>query len=121
MINGVVRSPTSFFDSTPSGVLANKFSNDLGILDNSLPMVLTDTLEGPTSMAVAIVNICIIYPFFIPPAVVILACGIIFLFYARPAFAQCRQLDLANKNPIFHAYSETIGGLTQIKIYNRRR
>jgi len=36
MINGIVRSPASFFDTTPSGMIINKFSNDLGVLDNSL-------------------------------------------------------------------------------------
>ena len=105
MINGIVRSPASFFDVTPSGVLINKFSNDLGILDNSLAMALKDALEGPTSMLVAIVNICQIYPLFIPPAVVLLIIGIAFFFYARPVIVQCKQLDLANKNPIFQTYS----------------
>jgi ATP-binding cassette subfamily C (CFTR/MRP) protein 4 len=42
MVNGIVRSPGAFFDVTPSGVLINKFSNDLGILDNALPMALID-------------------------------------------------------------------------------
>lgn len=36
MLNSLLRSPSSFFDSTPSGMLINKFSNDLGLLDRSL-------------------------------------------------------------------------------------
>lgn len=44
MVNGIVRSPGSFFDVTPSGTLINKFSNDLSILDNALPLALVDTL-----------------------------------------------------------------------------
>jgi hypothetical protein len=44
MVNGIVRSPGSFFDITPSGLLINKFSNDLGILDNSLAQCLIDAL-----------------------------------------------------------------------------
>lgn len=31
----------------------------------------------------------------------------------------CRQLNLKNKSPLFHSFTETIGGLTQIKTYNR--
>jgi len=44
MIFGIVRSPGFFFDQTPSGVLINKFSNDLGILDNSLSQTFLDVL-----------------------------------------------------------------------------
>lgn len=121
MVNGIVRSPGAFFDVTPSGVLINKFSNDLSILDNALALTMMDTLEGPTSIVIAIVNICQIYPYFIPPAVVILFCSILFFFYSRPVIVQCKQLDLANKNPIFHTYAETITGLVQISTYRRRR
>ena len=44
MILGIVRSPGHFFDQTPSGVLINKFSNDLGVLDNSLSQAFVDVL-----------------------------------------------------------------------------
>lgn len=121
MVNGIVRSPGAFFDVTPSGMLINKFSNDLGILDNSLAFPMIDTLEGPTSIVITMVNICQIYPLFIPPAVVILFCSILFFFYSRPAIVQCKQLDLANKNPIFNTYAETITGLVQVSTYRRRR
>jgi len=44
MIHGLVRCPSSYFDITPSGRLINKFSNDLGILDNTLAFVIIDTI-----------------------------------------------------------------------------
>lgn len=40
MVNRIVRSPASFFDRIPAGVLTYKFSSDLGILDNSLAFAL---------------------------------------------------------------------------------
>ena len=36
MLLGIVRSPVNLFDITPSGQLTNKFSNDLGIMDNQI-------------------------------------------------------------------------------------
>ena len=44
MIEAVVRSPASFFDDTPSGVLTNKFSNDLGIIENTLIFSFIDVM-----------------------------------------------------------------------------
>jgi ATP-binding cassette subfamily C (CFTR/MRP) protein 1 len=44
MIHGLVRCPSSYFDTTPTGRLVNKFSNDLGILDNTLSFVFVDMI-----------------------------------------------------------------------------
>ena len=45
MVMGIVRSPLSYFDVTPSGQITNKFSNDLGLLDNLLALTLIFVLE----------------------------------------------------------------------------
>jgi len=121
MINGIVRSPGSFFDTTPSGMLISKFSNDLSILDNSLLSSMIDLFEGPALSIVALANICQIDVFFIPPTICIIICVFLFFSYARPAIIQCKQKDLKNKSPIFHFYSETLNGLIQIKTYGRRK
>jgi len=42
MISGIVHSPCEFFDVTSSGMIINKFSSDLGILDNSLSINLME-------------------------------------------------------------------------------
>jgi hypothetical protein len=44
MIEGVLRSPASYFDITPSGRLFNTFSNDLGLLDMSISYVIIDSI-----------------------------------------------------------------------------
>jgi hypothetical protein len=90
MVNGIVRSPASFFDTTPSAVLISKFSNDLGILDNSLPFTLAYLFEGPITVLAAMVNICQIYPYFIPAAVSMLAISVIFFSYSQPAITQTK-------------------------------
>jgi ABC-type multidrug transport system fused ATPase/permease subunit len=57
MIHGLVRCPSSYFDTTPSGRLINKFSNDLGILDNTLAFVIIDTVQGPIISIIMLINI----------------------------------------------------------------
>ena len=105
MVNGIVRSPGTFFDVTPSGTLINKFSNDLGILDNSLGFAIMDMLEGLIYAVIAMVNICQFYLYFIPVAVVILIFAFLFYLYARNVVVQCKHIDLNNKDPIFHSFS----------------
>lgn len=42
MIHGLIRSPCSYFGITSSGKLNNIFSNDLGILDKFMAIILVD-------------------------------------------------------------------------------
>ena len=83
MVHGLVRSPCSYFDMTPSGQLTNKFSNDLGILDNTLTFTLVDTLEGPIVVIVMLVNIVAIDLFFLIP-------GCLSLFFLIAFFIYCK-------------------------------
>jgi ATP-binding cassette, subfamily C (CFTR/MRP), member 4 len=81
---------------------------------------LFDAVEGPIMITIALVNLCQINVYFIIPTVVLLVIAIAFFAYARPVIIGTKQLDLHKKSPIFHFYSETISGLTQIKVYNQR-
>ena len=121
MIEAIVRSPGSFFDCTPSGVLANKFSNDLGVIDNILILSMIDSFEGPISIIAAIINISQIDLYILIPAAIVLFFAVTFFVYSREAVIGTKQLDLQNKGPIFHFFSETVNGLTQIQVYNRRK
>ena len=37
MLYNIMRSPMSFFDTTPSGRIVNRFSSDVAVVDNNLP------------------------------------------------------------------------------------
>jgi ATP-binding cassette subfamily C (CFTR/MRP) protein 4 len=120
MIHGLVRSPSFFFDITPTGRLNNKFSNDLGILDNMLMFVLTDAVEGTIICIVLLINVFSINLYFIIPGVITIIFVILFFMYCKKAIVNIKQLDLRLKSPVFNMVGEMINGLVQIKIFNRR-
>ena len=105
MLQSLIRCPGKFFDTTPSGKLINKFSNDIGIIDNILYFALIDALEGPVLIIVAIINVCEINIYFLIAAAIILIIAIWFFNYAREVIQKCKQLDLQKKTPIFHFFS----------------
>ncbi|KAG5868645.1 hypothetical protein JTB14_012370 [Gonioctena quinquepunctata] len=56
MFNNIVYSPMRFFNITPSGRILNRFSRDIGAVDEFLPLTLLDTIQvGLTVVAVSIV------------------------------------------------------------------
>ena len=120
MILSIVRSPSSFFDENPSGVLVNKLSNDLGTIDSNLFYALTEATEGPISAIIAVINISLIDIRLLPAALVIIGITICFFSYSRPAYIKCKELFLQSRNQMIHFFRENINGLTQIKIFHQK-
>ena len=98
----MVRSPTSYFDVTPSGQLISRFSNDLGILDTALGFIFIDVMEGPFISIVMAINIFSIDPFFIIPGSINIVFIIAFFLYCKNTIVESKQLDLRVKSPMFN-------------------
>lgn len=120
MIQAIIRSPGSFFDSYSSGILINKFSNDLGVIDNTLFWSSFDSIEGLTTVFVAAITICQISPLLIIPTLLTFIVAITFFNYCRPAIIKTKEVDLHTKSPIFHFFGESLQALTQIRIYQQQ-
>jgi ATP-binding cassette, subfamily C (CFTR/MRP), member 4 len=121
MIEGLVRSPTSYFDVTPSGRLINAFSNDLGLLDMTLAFSFTDMIEGPIISISMLINIFTIELYFIPPGVANIVFLVLFFVYAKRPIVECRQLYLKLRTPVFSYFGEMLAVLTQIAAFGTRR
>ena len=78
MIHSLVRSPSSYFDVTPSGILNNRFSSDMGVLDHNLVDLLAIFIEGPIAILAILVSICQAYIYFIPIVFVLMIISILF-------------------------------------------
>ena len=104
MIKALVRSPCSYFDSTPSGILLNKMSNDLGTIDNNLFFSLTETVEGEVAALSALINITQINLTFLIPLSLISIVIVIFFQYAKPTYIACKELFLQTKNLMIHYF-----------------
>ncbi|CAK1540432.1 unnamed protein product [Leptosia nina] len=118
LLTGVLRAPSiGFFDCTPTGRILNRFSKDVDILDNTLPM----TLRGWTACFFSVLGTLFVISFSTPIfMVVILPIGVIYYIIQRFYVATSRQLkrlESISRSPIYSHFGESITGATTIRAY----
>ena len=59
MLAAVLRAPVLFFDSNPIGRILNRFSKDMGFVDDMLPMTFYDFFQCLFMVVGAVVVVCI--------------------------------------------------------------
>ena len=77
MLTNILRSPMSFFDTTPLGRILNRFSKDIYNIDEVIPKSIDDFLAALLMVVSVILVVSITTPVFI---VVILPLGIFYWF-----------------------------------------
>ncbi|KUJ16558.1 multidrug resistance-associated protein [Mollisia scopiformis] len=113
----VFAAPLSFFTNTDSGIILNRFSQDMTIVDIQLPIALLQTVHTTLEVLWSLVLMCYgaYYLFaFVPFLGAILYA--IQNFYLRTS-RQIRILDLELQSPLFSTFTETIEGLSTIRAF----
>jgi ATP-binding cassette subfamily C (CFTR/MRP) protein 4 len=119
MLHSFIRSCNSFYDITPMGQLTNKFSNDVGVLDNSLIFTLIQAFDASIFCFVLMINTFIISPFFIIVVAVIALPSLLALYIGlKPVILESKQMDLKQKSPVFTLLTQTIQGLLQLRLFS---
>uniref|UniRef100_A0A8C5L1D2 ATP-binding cassette, sub-family member 2 n=1 Tax=Jaculus jaculus TaxID=51337 RepID=A0A8C5L1D2_JACJA len=121
LLNNILRAPMSFFDTTPTGRIVNRFSGDISTMDDILPQTLRNWIVCFLAIVSTLVMICIATPVF---TVIIIPLGIIYVsvqvFYVATS-RQLRRLDSITRSPIYSHFSETVTGLTVIRAFEHQQ
>ncbi|KAI7874015.1 hypothetical protein K492DRAFT_241064 [Lichtheimia hyalospora FSU 10163] len=121
MLNGVIHSPMSFFDTTPLGRILNRFSQDQYTVDATLPRVFQAYIRIIFSVAATICVIAVTTPLFLTT---IIPLGFLYFYIQRYYLATSRELkrlDSAGKSPMYSHFQETIAGVSTIRAYEQQR
>ncbi|XP_003928249.2 ATP-binding cassette sub-family C member 4 isoform X1 [Saimiri boliviensis] len=117
MFESILKAPVLFFDRNPIGRILNRFSKDIGHLDDLLPLTFLDFIQtllqvvGVVSVAVAVI------PWIAIPLVPL---GIIFIFLRRYFLETSRdvkRLESTTRSPVFSHLSSSLQGLWTIRAY----
>ncbi|XP_046577414.1 multidrug resistance-associated protein 1-like [Haliotis rubra] len=117
MLRNVLRAPMSFFDTTPTGRIVNRFSQDIHTIDTRIPSLVEHT--GNTMFRVLSIIIVISYttPIFL---VVIIPLVILYSFIQRfyvTTSRQLKRLETKARSPIYSHFGDTLSGASVIRSF----
>ncbi|XP_020296904.1 multidrug resistance-associated protein 4-like isoform X2 [Pseudomyrmex gracilis] len=117
MFNALIRTGMRFFDTNPSGRILNRFSKDMGAIDELLPKVILDACQMNLMMIGSLVVTCIINPIFLVPVIFIST----IIYWIRKMYLKTskniKRLEGIARSPVFTHLNATLNGLTTIRAY----
>ncbi|XP_078693313.1 ATP-binding cassette sub-family C member 5-like [Branchiostoma floridae x Branchiostoma belcheri] len=119
VFRSVFRSPMSFFDTTPTGRILNRFSKDLDEVDVRLPFQAEMFLQYGCHLLFCIILIAYTFPYFLIAIVPMVG---IFLYIRRisnSALRELKRLENVSRSPWFCHLTATVQGLATIHAYNK--
>lgn len=117
MLHNVMRSPMSFFDTTPQGRILNRFGKDIDVLDNTMSMILRGWISCLLGVTSTFLIITYTTPIFILPISLMLIC----YYFVQRVYVSCsrqlKRLESTSRSPIYSHFGETVNGVTTIRAF----
>ena len=119
MLMRIIKSPMSFYDTTPLGRILNRFAKDIDIVDNTIPMTMQFVLNQMLTVVGTLVAIIFAMPLFI---VVVIPVAVLYYFlqtFFVSTARQVKRMEAIARSPIYTHFSETITGSSTIRAFDR--
>uniref|UniRef100_A0A0D3FZI1 ABC transporter C family member 13 n=1 Tax=Oryza barthii TaxID=65489 RepID=A0A0D3FZI1_9ORYZ len=120
MLHCIMRAPMSFFDSTPTGRILNRASNDQSVLDleiaNKLGWCVFSVIQILGTIGVMSQVAWPVFAIFVPVTVVCFMCQR----YYIPTARELARLSQIQRAPILHHFAESLTGASSIRAYGQK-
>ncbi|XP_070655987.1 ATP-binding cassette sub-family C member 4-like isoform X1 [Bos indicus] len=117
MLESILRAPVLFFHRNPIGRILNRFSKDIGHMDDLLPLIFLDFIQT-FLLVIGVVGVMVAA---IPwTAIPVIPLGIIFFFLRRYFLETSRdvkRLECTTRSPVFSHLASSFRGLWTIRAY----
>jgi len=117
ILERVLRAPLSWFNSTPSGRIMNRFSSDVDTVDEAIRfnVRLLMMIALRSIISILLISVGSVY-------LLILLIPIVFLYFLLQTFyvatsRQLKRIESVTRSPIYSHFSETISGTSSIRAF----
>lgn len=119
LLDGVLRAPMSFFDTTPTGRVVSRFSKDINSLDLQLPQQFNFFLFSVFAVIFAIGTIVYTVWYFAIAIPFLMFLYFKIVQYYRPVSRDAKRLESISRSPVYAYFTEALGGLPTIRAYSK--
>uniref|UniRef100_A0A8C2BVW1 ATP-binding cassette, sub-family C (CFTR/MRP), member 12 n=1 Tax=Cyprinus carpio TaxID=7962 RepID=A0A8C2BVW1_CYPCA len=121
MFKRILGSPMSFFDTTPTGRLVNRFSKDQDEVDAVLPFNMENFLQFCLIVTFTILTICVVFPYLLIAVGVLAIIFATILYVFQRSIRQMKRMENVSRSPWISLTTSTIQGLSTIHAYDKRK
>ncbi|KAF3854047.1 hypothetical protein F7725_014735 [Dissostichus mawsoni] len=119
LLQGVLRAPQGFFESTPTGRLLNRFSKDVDAIDTHIPENIDIWMRTFWYTSTVLLICSALTPMFL----LVIAPLTVFYWWVQRFYVatsrQLKRLESVSRSPIYSHFSETVTGTSVIRAYGR--
>ncbi|XP_039260712.2 ATP-binding cassette sub-family C member 4-like isoform X1 [Styela clava] len=117
MFQAILRAPIRFFDTNPSGRILNRFSKDMGQIDELLPIAFMDFL-WIFGLIIGVVILTLVINYLVIVIVIPLIICFMWLrsYYLRTS-RDIKRLEGTYRSPVFSLLSSTLEGLPTVRAF----
>ncbi|KAG8577538.1 hypothetical protein GDO81_010214 [Engystomops pustulosus] len=120
MLNAVLHAPMSTFNTMRTGRILNRFSKDIAILDDLLPLTIFDFIQLVLIVIGAITVVSILEPYIFLATVPVIVAFILLRSYFLHTSQQLKQLESEARSPIFTHLITSLKGLWTLRAFGRQ-
>uniref|UniRef100_A0A674CYD4 ATP binding cassette subfamily C member 12 n=1 Tax=Salmo trutta TaxID=8032 RepID=A0A674CYD4_SALTR len=120
MFRNILNSPMSFFDTTPTGRMVNRFSKDQDEVDTMLPFNMENFLQFCLMVTYTIITISAVFPPLLIAITLLGAIITLILYIFQRSIREMKRMENVSRSPWISLTTSTIQGLGTIHAYDKR-
>ncbi|XP_051946724.1 ATP-binding cassette sub-family C member 12 [Xyrauchen texanus] len=121
MFKRILGSPMSFFDTTPTGRMVNRFSKDQDEVDAVLPFNMENFLQFCLIVTFTLLTVCIVFPYLLIAVVVLAVIFGTILYIFQRSIRHMKRMENVSRSPWISLTTSTIQGISTIHAYDKRQ